>query len=303
MPSPRSLRDALPTAVGVWTMTFLRALRWLCRCLSLCLAVGAGASSAEQAPMRVVSIPHRVAPDVSIVLKVAMPDGSGPFPVMVFNHGLTSASGPPDYVDLVETLRAHGIASVFPMRRGIAGSTGRANQPQVCDAAANESGVRDALDDIGSALDHVRGDPAFDPARVMLGGNSRGGMLSLLYPVRHPNEPKPAGIVSFVGIWMGSPHCPTLGIDDLYFREVATNRTVPSAWFHASRDSLYSRPTIASALAQAVAGGGRARLHFYDVDFWNGHKLLEKGSHLWKADLERFLVETGMISKGGFARP
>ncbi|MGY1834486.1 alpha/beta hydrolase family protein [Blastococcus sp. SYSU DS0510] len=107
---------------------------------------------------------------------LALPDAPLPVPAVL----LASGSGPLDRDSnhrrarfdvarqLAHALAGAGIASLRYDKRGVGGSPGD----------WRTAGLHDNVDDLGAALDHLRGRPEVDPARVLLAGHSEGALLA-----------------------------------------------------------------------------------------------------------------------------
>ena len=149
------------------------------------------------------------------------PDGVGPFPLAVFNHGSTgrgtdSALFKETWFDvgLADFLNNRGWIVVFPQRRGRGRSDGLYDegfsadrrQGYTCDFDISLSGAERALDDIRAAMAVLRQRRDVAPSRVLIGGQSRDGLLSIAYAGMHPEQI--FGAINFVGGWMGT-HCDT----------------------------------------------------------------------------------------------
>lgn len=121
---------------------------------------------------------------------LALPTGTGPFPVVVLVHG----SGPNDrdetvganapFKDLAEGLATRGVATLRYVKR-----TRQYPSPV---ATVKEEVIDDAL----SALALARQQPGVDPKRVFLLGHSMGAYLA---PRIAPGDPALAGIVLLAG--------------------------------------------------------------------------------------------------------
>jgi dienelactone hydrolase len=107
---------------------------------------------------------------------VCRPEGPGPFPAVVYNHGsivdaigLSGASARGNRLDVIcETLAQDGFLSFFPIREKLPRGKGY-NQYQ------------DYYKEIASrAIDYVRTLPDVATARIAVMGHSMGGLLSLL---------------------------------------------------------------------------------------------------------------------------
>lgn len=100
------------------------------------------------------------------------PEGKGPFPAVVWNHGRVADRTTFErarqfgWKRICEALAADGLFAVVPVRE-----FERDRRPQ--DIPYNQS-------ELGRAIDAVKRLPDVDPSRVALMGHSRGGLLTLL---------------------------------------------------------------------------------------------------------------------------
>jgi dienelactone hydrolase len=111
------------------------------------------------------------------------PDGDGPFPVVIYNHGSRDGneqrSVPFQYVG--NMLKKAGYLVLVPERRGYGKSDG---QLWWQDIGRNPAGLVPRLqsetDDVLAALDYLRKLPAADASRVGIMGWSFGGVVTML---------------------------------------------------------------------------------------------------------------------------
>ena len=132
-----------------------------------------------------------VTDSIKLPATLALPTGTGPFPIVVLVHG----SGPNDrdetvganapFKDLAEGLAARGVATLRYVKR-------TKQYPQSPVATVKEEVIDDAL----SALALARQQPGVDPQRVFLLGHSMGAYLA---PRIAQGGPAPAGIVLLAG--------------------------------------------------------------------------------------------------------
>jgi dipeptidyl aminopeptidase/acylaminoacyl peptidase len=111
---------------------------------------------------------------------VDIPQGTGPFPVVVVNHGYIPASQyrvGQDSTKYADAFAAQGFLTASPDYPGYAGS-----DPPEADLALIEAEAVDAMDLIG-ALSTL---PQADPRRVAVAGHSNGGGVSELVMVIDP---------------------------------------------------------------------------------------------------------------------
>jgi dienelactone hydrolase len=112
------------------------------------------------------------------------PDGPGPFPAIVWNHG--SEKLPGSQPALAKFYTAHSYVFFVPHRRGQGRSPGDYIQDQVAKAPPHDRArrmvdlQRDEVDDVVAALNYLKSRPFVDPSRIAVSGCSYGGIQTLL---------------------------------------------------------------------------------------------------------------------------
>ena len=240
---------------------------------------------------------------VALALVVYRPlEGSGPWPTLVFNHGSTGNGDRPELFGRVvahPALAAHftrqGWQVVFPQRRGRGGSGGlydegfRPDRSRYsCDPHDALPGAERALEDLHLVMQALVLRPDVDPARILLGGVSRGGVLSAAYAGLHPQAA--VGVLNVVGGWVGERCAASSQINPTLFRRAAAYPR-PMLWLYASRDSFYSLRHSRANFEAFQAAGGQGRFVAYDMPAGQeGHQIAGR-PELWRAELDRYLRE------------
>jgi dienelactone hydrolase len=168
------------TAARIILFSFLslRAERFLCGLLLFALAQGI--ALAQSKPEEVV-FPIGGQELHGFIWK---PEGTGPFPAIVWNHG--SEKLPGSQPALAKFYTAHSYVFFVPHRRGQGRSPGNYIQDLVAQAPPSERARRMVelqqaeVDDVIAALNYLRFQPFVDPARIVISGCSYGGIQTLL---------------------------------------------------------------------------------------------------------------------------
>lgn len=153
-------------------------------------------AQAQEASMVPVTIDGQT---VRLEMRVYKPAGEAPVPTLVFNHGSTGSGTEPsrftrplDFPPLARLFVERGWAVVIPARRGRGGSegeydegfSGNRSRGYSCEPGLSIPGADRALGDVEAAMTAILAMPFVDRNRVVIGGQSRGGILSIAYAGR-----------------------------------------------------------------------------------------------------------------------
>lgn len=237
---------------------------------------------------------------ISLEVVLFKPLGEGRFPTIMFNHGSTGDGSDPSKFGLTFTSKTivryfveRGWMVAFPQRRGRGLSDGLYDEGFKPDRSAYSctedlalGGAERALEDLDVATDWLRGRADVDTTRMLVGGSSRGGILSVAYVARRPEVY--FGAINFVGGWLGE------GCGD--YRSV--NRAIivsgarfpgPSLWLYGVNDSFYSVSYSRTNFDSFSAAGGLGAFHqFTRASGLNGHFLINDPV-LWASTMDEFL--------------
>ena len=217
------------------------------------------------------------------------PEGSGPFPAAVFNHGsdgLLPASMPG-----IQALRGMGYAIFVPVRRGhneqpgtfwLDRVTAPWGSPEMGDQLV--SALRAELRDVMAGVDWTAERPEVDRRRIVLLGSSFGGVLTVLALAE--DSVLRAG-VSFAGPSMTWPQAPAL--QRTMLAAIAAGR-VPLFLAQAYNDNSLA-PTYAMG-AELARVGRPHETRVYPAIEAGGHGIFGTGVELWRHDVESFLARS-----------
>lgn len=228
------------------------------------------------------------------------PEGDGPFPLAVLNHGSSGNGGDKSVFKrawingwLADLLVERGWLVAFPQRRGRGGSDGLYDEGftedrsrYTCDRGPTLKGADRALDDISASIRALRLRPDVADGPVLIGGMSRGGVLSLAWAGRHPDQTR--GVVNFVGGWLNEGCGDAAEVNEALF---AAGGAYPrdTLWLYGADDPFYSLPYSRQNFAAFTDAGGRGAFHAFTLKGENnGHWLLSVPT-LWNDRLIEYL--------------
>ena len=222
------------------------------------------ASCASDRADEIATVTYR-AGDPTLTGYLCKPDGPGPFPAVVYNHGGLGhvIGGAPR--ETCRALAASGFVGFSPIRRQTRPLHGH-------------------LDDVMAALGYVRGLDAVDPGRLGMIGFSRGGLLTFMAET----SGKDLRAVVIMASALGRGHLEAEVAD-------AGAVTAPVLILVAENDAG-SRRTMGQDLVRASrridrelqAAGRPSRLIVYPPHGEDGHSLFFTVGPYW-ADVEMFL--------------
>jgi dienelactone hydrolase len=229
---------------------------------------------------------------------VFQPNGPGPFPLIIINHG--KDPGHPNlqprdrFYHMAHAFVARGYAVMVPMRQGFANSTGR-YRDHGCDMAAN--GYTQA-EDIRDTLEFAREQKWIDGDHIVVAGQSYGGLATMALGTQELAGVR--GLINFAGgLRDDSNNCGWRSALVSAFAEYGAQNKVPSLWMYGQNDSLFG-PELVSRMHDAFEqAGGKAQLVEYAPFKRDSHGMLASrdGQKVWLADAMRFLDQVGMPTK------
>lgn len=262
----------------------------------LVLAIPTGTALAQDSRMVPVTIDGE---HVRLEMRVYEPTAGAPAPTLVFNHGSTGTGTNPaaftrllDFPEVARFFVARGWAVVIPARRGRGGSDGRydegfaANRAlgYACDPVLSVAGADRALRDIEAAMGAILTMPFVDPTRVVIGGQSRGGILSVAYAGQHPRQVK--GVINFVGGWNGA-RCPIAATINQSIFVRGARYPGDTIWLYGDEDLFYSLSHSRANFGAFQAAGGQGEFHELPPEF-GGHYILRRPDR-WGPLVETYL--------------
>jgi dienelactone hydrolase len=269
-------------------------------------AVAAPAPYAARARFseQVVLMPKAASPfRVELEATIFKPAGDGPFPLVVINHG--KAPGRPAFqgrarfpAQSAEFLR-RGYVVVLPMRQGFARSGG-AYIGGGCNVESN--GLQQA-DDVIAALDYMIDQPYVDKDRIVVIGQSHGGLTTMAFATR--DYPGVLGVVNFAG-GLRNENCVNWegNLVDA-FGAYGKMARYPSLWVYGDNDSYWPVPMPDRMFNayKAQAAGPAANARMVDVGEFgsDSHRLFSnrEGIPIWLPEVGAFFRSLGLPFEGG----
>lgn len=233
---------------------------------------------------------------------VFRPDGPGPFPLVIINHGkdagAPSRQGRDRFIYMATAFVKRGYAVMVPMRRGFAGSTGRYIE-YGCNMAANGLGQ---ASDIRDTIDYAQHLSWIDSDRIVVAGQSYGGLATMALGTQ--DIPGVRGLINFAGgLKDNANRCDWRAELVKAFGSYGAGTTLPSLWMYGENDSLFG-PELATRMHEAyVRAGGQARLVEYGAFRRDAHGLIgsREGEKVWWTETEQFLRRIGMPTRELYA--
>jgi pimeloyl-ACP methyl ester carboxylesterase len=245
---------------------------------------------------------------VHLEMRIYKPSTEAKAPTLVFNHGSTGSGRDPslftkavDFPQLAQFFVHRGWAVVMPARRGRAGSEGEYDEGfasdrsrgYTCDPSLAIPGADRALRDIEAAMGAILTMPFVDRNRVVIGGQSRGGILSVAYAGQHPEQVK--GVINFVGGWLGYG-CQTVSTVNQELFKRGARYPGDMLWLYGDWDQFYPLFHSRENFAAFQAAGGKGIFHeFTPPPGFGGHGIVARPD-LWASALDAYLKRQGLAS-------
>lgn len=225
------------------------------------------------------------------------PDGNGPFPIVIINHG--KALGDSRFQaryrvgGTARYFMQRGYVVVAPMRQGFSKSSG-SYIGGGCNVQSN--GMTQA-EDVKAVLDYITAQPYANKNQLLVMGQSHGGWTTLAFGTL--SYPGVKGLVNFAG---GLRQEACAGWESGLARAAGAYGAatkVPSLWFYGDNDSYFSTATYSDMFRRYNADGGNARLVAFGVYGTDAHGMFgpAEGQRIWQPEVTRFLAQVGLPSQ------
>jgi dienelactone hydrolase len=229
------------------------------------------------------------------------PNGSGPFPLLIWNHGDVETGSPflsgarfrepllaNEFVDM-------GLAVAVVARPGLGKSAGTYRSGfSAGDADATYKG-RVHAKELLAVLPELQQIAWIDKSKLLLSGQSAGGFAVLTALAM--NIPELLGVIDYAGgrtdmtSVRAASHSNTVMINA--FGEVGKAASAPLLMVFAENDSRYTANTIRESHQAFTQSGGKATLALYPPLAGDGH-FVHHQPNLWRDDVRKFLQKLGL---------
>jgi carboxymethylenebutenolidase len=217
---------------------------------TLLVAVSACAQEAPPANAKLVSF-HSPRGDLQGFLYV--PEGRGPFPAVLWNHG--SEKRPGWQSELASFYNSHGFVFFLPHRRG----QGRSPGPYIMDEIHSDGGSagtariqQAANQDVMAAMNWLKAQPAVDANRIVVSGCSFGGIQTLL------TAEKGLGARAFIAFAPAAQSWGNTAVDQM-LEEAVQHAKAPVFILQAKNDYSIQPTEVLGKIAKAH--GGQAKVY------------------------------------------
>jgi len=146
-----------------------------------------------------------------IAATILRPDAQGPFGAVILNHGVSASArerareSSDLLINAAAVFARRGYVVVMPLRRGFGATGGEmAEDPGSCANPDYKSAEANAADDVMVAYDYARTLPYVDGNRMILAGQSAGGMVAL-YTAGTRTPPGLTAVLAFAAGRGGDP--------------------------------------------------------------------------------------------------
>jgi len=250
-----------------------------------------------------VRIPARNG-NYTIAAKVLRPEGEGPYGAIVLNHGAPVSAeerrleSPDLLLSTASVFARRGYAVVMPLRRGFGATGGEfAEDAGTCRNPDYRRGETAAAEDVMAAYEYARTLPYVDGSRMILAGQSAGGVASIFTA----GARTPQGLVAVLAFAAGrggnpgrNPGVPC-AVEPLarVFDELGKAVKVPVLFHYAENDHFFNPNTSRLWYERFTAGGAKAEYVLQPAFGRDGHYIFsdDSGVKLWLPAVERFLAK------------
>lgn len=248
---------------------------------------------------------------MTVITHVYKPAGNGPFPVVVYLHGRP----PPQFMrsSLTPVERDHakfwterGAAVVGFVRPGYVPTGGDDAELPFAEKEVDgkmqtrnifATSTANGADAAMAAIDWVRAQPWARKDKLLIEGQSMGGLLASITSGRNPEGV--VGAISFAGGVGRTPNQPGKGREPEALTplhaEAGSKSRMPMLWISAANDSYFGPEVVNMWFDAYKAGNKDSTLLITAPTSGDGHDLIRTNPELFAASLDEFAARTGFL--------
>ena len=238
----------------------------------------------------------------TIAATILRPDAAGPFGVVVLNHGVSASArerareSSDLLINSAAVFARRGYVVVLPLRRGFGDTGGEmAEDPGSCSNPDYKGAEKNAAEDVMVAYDYARTLPYVDANRMILAGQSAGGMVSVFTA----GTRNPQGLVAVLAFAAGRGGDPDINpgvpcaIEPIarVMDMLGKNIRVPVLFNYSENDLFFSPKISRGWFDRFNANGAGAEYALQPAFGKDGHYLFGDtlGVRYWLPTVEGFL--------------
>jgi dienelactone hydrolase len=244
----------------------------------------------------------------SVAATILRPEGPGPFGAVVLNHGVPGSarerrkeSAAADFNASAPVFARRGYVVVMPLRRGFGATGGEfAEDAGPCRNPDYMRAEAAAAQDVMAAYEYARSLSYVDGKRMILAGQSAGGIVSMFAA----GTRKPQGLVAVLAFAAGRGGNPTLrpglpcAVEPVakVLDTIGAQVKVPVLLHYAQNDKYFGPATTRLWYERFTAAGAQAEYVMQPAFGKDGHYLFGDivGVRYWLPAVEGFLAKHGV---------
>ena len=253
-----------------------------------------------------------------IPVTIFRPNGPGPFPLVVINHGrgfsqeIRAKLVRARFESASRYFVRKGFAVAVPTRLGN-GDQIALGDPEWMPSCGNPQFaliVEPAVGQIIAVTEFMQKQSYVDRSRLVMAGVSVGGLAAVAISAKQPSGLVAA--INFAGGHGGDPKgspgepCQTGQLTRLiqrYGQAAAKGTPLPMLWVYSENDQFFNPKNSRAWHAAYVEGGGQAEFRLLPPFGEDGHNLFGSGADIWQPIVDEFLARYGFETRGVMERP
>jgi len=243
----------------------------------------------------------------TIAATILRAEGQGPFGAVILNHGVSASArerareSSDLLINAAAVFARRGYVVVMPLRRGFGATGGEmAEDPGSCSSPDYRTAESNAADDVMAAYDYARALPYVDGNRMILAGQSAGGMVAL-YTAGTRTPPGLQAVLAFAAGRGGDPDInpgvpcaiePVARVFDMIGKSIR----VPVLMNYSENDLFFSPKVSRQWFDRLSASWQDAEYALQPAFGKDGHYLFGDtlGVRYWLPTVEGFLAKHGI---------